>query len=180
MKTLIFTVLMLFSAVSLAADCPAWLQQDMQKLRSQDTVNLCELSKDKVVLIVNTASKCGFTKQFEDLETLYQRYKDKGFVIIGFPSDSFKQELDDAEDIATVCYVNYGVTFPMMASSPVRGKQANPVFQHLNATLDSPSWNFNKYLIDRNGKAMQRFGSRTKPLDSELTGAIEQLLPQTP
>ena len=164
----------------LANACPAWLSQPVQQLRSEKQLNLCELTKDKVVLIVNTASKCGFTNQFADLEKLYQQYNTQDFVIIGFPSDSFMQEHDDSEAIADVCYVNYGVTFPMAESSAVRGKNANAVFVHLNETLGAPSWNFNKYLINREGVAIEKFGSRTAPLDKELTNAIEKLLARAP
>lgn len=179
MKKLLLATL-LFLTSHAFADCPTWLNHDMQKLRSAESVNLCELSKDKVVLIVNTASKCGFTPQFEGLEVLYQEYKEQGFTIIGFPSDSFFQELDDEEAIADVCFVNYGVSFTMLESTPVRGKKANPIFQHLNKALGKPSWNFNKYLIDRNGKAIEKFGSRTKPQDKELSQAIEKLLAEKP
>lgn len=179
MKTLLASLLLLFTVPALAAGCPDWLNHDMQKLRSEETVNLCELTTGKVTLIVNTASKCGFTPQFEGLEALYQQYKDRGLVIIGFPSDSFFQEHDDAEQTATVCYVNYGVSFVMLETTAVRGGKANPVFQQLNATLGAPSWNFNKYLLDRDGKPVQRFGSRTAPSDNELVTAIEALL-QTP
>lgn len=179
MKKLLFASLLLFANAAFAA-CPAWLNHDMQKLRSADSVNLCELSQDKVVLIVNTASKCGFTPQFEGLEQLYQDYKEQGFTIIGFPSDSFFQELKDEEDIAEVCFINYGVSFTMLESTPVRGKNANPIFQHLNKELGKPSWNFNKYLIDRQGNAIEKFGSRTKPQDKKLSQAIEKLLAEQP
>lgn len=173
-KYLLFTLLTL--APCFANACPEWLNQPIQQLRSDKLLPLCELTKDKVVLIVNTASKCGFTKQFADLEKLYQQYKEQGLLIIGFPSDSFMQEHDDSEAIADVCYINYGVTFPMAESSAVRGKKANAVFAHLNETLGAPVWNFNKYLINRNGVAIEKFGSRTAPLDKELTQAIEKLL----
>ena len=179
MKKLLLATLLLFASHAFA-ECPAWLNHDMQKLRSTESVNLCELSKDKVVLIVNTASKCGFTPQFEGLEMLYQKYKKQGFTIIGFPSDSFFQELDDEEAIAEVCFVNYGVSFTMLESTSVRGKNANPIFQHLNKALGKPSWNFNKYLLDRHGKAIEKFGSRTKPQDEALSQAIEKLLAEKP
>ena len=180
MKKILSALMLLFSLQGVAGECPDWLQQDMKKLRSEESVNICELAAGKVTLIVNTASKCGFTPQFEGLEALYQQYQDQGFVIVGFPSDSFFQEHDDAEETATVCYINYGVSFTMLESTPVRGGNANPVFRHLNDELGSPSWNFNKYLVDRQGKPVKRFGSRTKPSDQELTSAIEELLQQKP
>jgi glutathione peroxidase len=158
------------------SDCPEWLDQRPGKLHSKDTLSLCELTAGKVALIVNTASDCGYTPQFKGLEALYRQYKDQGFVIIGFPSDSFNQERDDAAETAEVCYVNYGVTFPMTAASPVKGKDANPVFRQLGAELGAPKWNFNKYLLDRAGKPVRHFGSGDKPDDKELTAAIEALL----
>jgi glutathione peroxidase len=177
MKTLISVLLLMVMTTAQAkTDCPDWLQQDLQKLHSSDKVNLCELAAGKVALIVNTASDCGYTPQFKGLETLYKKYKDDGLVIIGFPSDSFNQERADAKETAEVCYINYGVTFPMLAASPVKGKDANPVFQHLNAALEEPKWNFNKYLVDRSGKPVKHFGSHTEPDDKELTAAIEGLL----
>lgn len=158
------------------SNCPDWLQQDMKKLHSSESLNLCELAAGKVALLVNTASDCGYTPQFKGLERLYRQYKDQGLVILGFPSDSFNQERADAKETAEVCYVNYGVTFPMLATSPVKGKNANPVFRQLGIALGEPKWNFNKYLIDRNGKPVKHFESDAKPDDKELTAAIESLL----
>lgn len=177
MKLLTIPLLLLFTAATQAEpQCPEWLQQKMNKLHSSDTLDLCELTEGKVALLVNTASDCGYTSQFKGLEALYQQYKDKGLVVIGFPSDSFNQERDDAAETAEVCYVNYGVTFPMTAATPVKGEQANPVFQHLNKELQEPQWNFNKYLIDRTGKPVKHYESGTKPDDKELTATIEALL----
>ena len=158
------------------AECAEWMNVDLQKLRSKETVNLCSLAEDKTLLIVNTASQCGFTHQFESLEALYQKYKDQGLEIVGFPSDTFRQEHDDAEKTAEVCYINYGVTFTMMETSPVRGKKANPVFNHLNEAVGKPSWNFNKFLVNKEGKAIERFGSKVKPMGEEMTKAIETVL----
>ena len=157
-------------------DCPAWLNTDLQQLRSQQTINLCDLKQDKVLLLVNTASACGFTGQFEGLETLYQNYKDRGFTIAGFPSDSFFQEHNDAEKTAEVCYINYGVTFTMLESSNVRGKKANPVFTHLAKEKGAPKWNFYKYLITRDGQVSQWYNSKTEPNDKTLIADIEQAL----
>ncbi len=173
---LITGLLMVMTTLHAKSDCPDWLQQDFNKLHSKETVNLCKLTAGKVVLLVNTASDCGYTPQFKGLESLYKQYKDKGLVIIGFPSDSFNQERDDDEETAEVCYINYGVTFPMVAASTVTGKQANSVFQYLNTQLGEPKWNFNKYLIDRAGKPVTHFESNTRPDDKELLEAIEKLL----
>lgn len=170
-----FLLLLLLSLNSYSA-CPEWLNVEMQKLRSKEMVNLCTITEGKTVLIINTASECGFTPQFKGLEALNQQYSDKGLVLIGFPSDTFWQEHDDSQKTADVCYANYGVTFLMLESSPVRGDKANPVFKHLNEALGKPSWNFNKYLIDKSGKPLEQFGSRIKPDDQSLIAAIEKAL----
>lgn len=128
------------------------------------------------MLVVNTASHCGFTSQFEGLEALYQRYKDDGLVVVGFASDDFKQEDDSEEKAAEICYINYGVTFTMLAPTHVRGKKANPLFKALAQSASAPAWNFNKYLLDKNGKLVQHFGSRVKPESEELAKAIAPLL----
>src|SRR5210317_924143 len=172
----------LFSLVLVAASgaafgaCPEFLNHDLRKLHSNENINLCERHSDKPLLIVNTASHCGFTKQFSGLEALHQKYRDRGFEVVGFASDSFKQESDTEEGAAEVCYVNYGVTFTMIAPSPVRGDDANPVFQHLNQAKSAPMWNFNKYLVDRQGNVIEKYGSMTRPEDEDLAAAIEALL----
>ena len=174
---LLLLSLLCFAQPLLAQEaCPEWLNQDISKLRSSETINLCQLKQDKVLLIVNTASECGFTPQFKGLEALYQRYKEQGLIIIGFPSDSFFQEHDEAEKTADVCYINYGVTFPMVASSSVRGGKANSIFKHLANKKGAPKWNFYKYLIGRDGTVIDWFNSRTKPSDEKLIKAIEQAL----
>ncbi len=175
-KRIAVVYFLLFSVVAGAEDCPDWLDVDMKKLRSDETINLCELKRDKALLIVNTASQCGFTPQFKGLEALYQKYKGAGLEIVGFPSDSFRQEHADEEKTAEVCYVNYGVTFPMMSTSPVRGDDANPVFAHLADTLGKPKWNFYKYLVGRDGKPIAVFDSQTKPGSDELVTRLEEAL----
>jgi glutathione peroxidase len=167
---------LLASASSAMATCPDVLNHDMQKLRSTETVNLCEAYAGKPVLVINTASHCGFTPQFKGLETLYQEYKDSGLAVAGFPSDSFNQEADSAEETATVCYVNYGVTFDMYSEIPVKGSDAHPLFAELANAQGAPRWNFTKYLIDRDGNVVARWGSRTTPEDPELRAAIESAL----
>lgn len=171
--------LMSFAPTAVAEEqaCSGPLQGEQRMLRSSEHLDLCEVSKEKVVLVVNTASQCGFTGQFEGLEALYQEYKDKGFTVIGFPSNSFRQEHQDEEATAEVCYQNFGVTFPMMATSPVTGRAANPVFQELkDKTGTAPGWNFHKYLVGKNGQVITNFGSRTTPEDEALRSAIEQAL----
>ena len=159
--------------------CAAWLNHKIGKLHRDDTHDLCDLTAGKVVLVVNTASFCGYTPQFKGLEALYQRFKDRGLVVIGFPSDDFFQEYSDSAKTADVCYVNYGVTFPMTSAVKVRGGDAHPVFRHLHA-LSQPSWNFNKYLVGKDGTAIAHFGSNTSPDAPKFIAAIEQALEQAP
>ena len=160
----------------LLAACPDFLNQDVKPLGKTDTVNLCDRYAGKPMLIVNTASHCGFTPQFKGLEKLYKAYRDKGFVVAGFPSDDFKQEADSATETAKVCYVNYGVTFDMYSEVHVKGSDAHPLFRELGAKTEEPSWNFNKYLVDKDGNVVAHFGSMTSPEDKDLQEAIEKLL----
>jgi glutathione peroxidase len=161
---------------SAVAACPDYLNNTMRKLHSKDEVNFCQAFGDKPMLIVNTASHCGYTPQFKGLEALYNKYRGKGLVVVGFASDDFRQEARDEASAAEVCYVNYGVTFTMVAPSHVKGANANPVFQALNNQSQAPSWNFNKYLVDASGKVVQHFGSNTKPDSKVLEEAIESVL----
>ena len=136
--------------------------------------------KGKVLLIVNTASKCGFTPQYEGLEELYRDYKDRGFEVLGFPCNQFgAQEPGNAEEIANFCSLTYDVTFPLMAKIDVNGSNADPIFKHLKdeqtGLLGSGiKWNFTKFLVDREGHVVERFGSITKP--AQLAAKIEALL----
>ena len=147
-----------------------------------NTLKLSECA-GKVILIVNTASKCGFTYQYEGLEKLYKTYKDSGFVILGFPANNFlKQEPGNNEEIAEFCSINYGVTFPMFSKISVKGKDIHPLYNFLTSKDTNPefggkiSWNFNKFLISRDGKIINRFGSRVKPENEDLIKAIEEAL----
>lgn len=137
--------------------------------------------KDHVLLIVNTASKCGFTPQFEELEELYKEYKDKKFMVLGFPCNQFgNQEPGKEEDINEFCQLNYGVSFPMFSKVDVNGEDAHPLFdylkEHAKGLLGSKAvkWNFTKFLVDRNGKVVERFASATSP--SKMKNDIEELL----
>ena len=136
--------------------------------------------RGKAVIVVNTASKCGLTPQYEGLETLYKKYKDDGLVILGFPSNQFaNQEPGDEKSIAEGCLVNYGVTFPMFSKVDVNGESAHPVFRYLTGELGSimgrkVKWNFTKFLIDRNGKPVKRFSPMTKP--ESMEGSIRKVL----
>jgi len=172
-------VLSLFAGPVRSGECPAPLNFSLKQLRGDTVVNFCEAYRGKVILAVNTASRCGYTPQFQGLETLYQKYKDRGFVVLGFPSDDFKQEYAQAEKTAEVCYLNYGVTFPMFTRTSVTGETANAFFKGLSeATGTVPGWNFFKYLIDRQGKVQEAYASKITPENPDLQKAIEALLAQ--
>lgn len=159
-----------------AQQCSHWLNHSIGRLHSSKQINLCELTAGKPVLMINTASHCGFTKQFSGLETLYQQYKDKGLVVIGFPSNSFKQESKDAAETASVCYQNYGVTFAMTEEVPVKGDAAHPIFKHLASETSQPGWNFTKYLVNAEGAVVAKFDSNVTPTSEQLTSQIDSLL----
>ncbi len=168
------------SVTAAVNECPTALKFVKRKLNSQETVNLCDEYNGKAVLVVNTASYCGFTKQFTALEALYQDYKDKGLVVIGFPSHDFFQEDDDEGKTAELCEKTYGVKFPMFETTPVRGSDADPLFRILaNKSGTTPKWNFYKYLISADGKTIQSFSSRVKPTDDKLLSAIKESLPSS-
>lgn len=144
-----------------------------------DVTNL-DAFKGKVVLVVNVASKCGYTPQYAGLESLYLAKKDKGFVIIGFPANNFKQQEPGTNtEILQFCQTTYGVTFPMMAKISVKGTDIHPFYRYLTEQSNLPgeiSWNFNKFLFDRKGKLVARYGSPTKPDDPQLMSKIDTLL----
>ena len=159
------------------AACPALLKQTFNRLQDDAPQNLCQYA-GKVVLVVNTASYCGFTTQYDGLEKLYAKYAAKGLVVLGFPSNDFgKQEPGSSKEIADLCYNTYGVKFPMFAKSSVTGAAANPLHASLiKQTGKEPKWNFTKYLIDRNGKVIEYYPSKVTPDDKALVGKIEQAL----
>src|SRR5688572_24372390 len=143
-----------------AQSCPAFLNQDFRRLHSSESVNLCKAFAGKPLLIVNTASHCGFTPQFKGLEAVHEKYKGRGLVVLGFPSDDFNQEAKDEAETADTCFVNYGVTFTMLAPQRVKGSEANAVFKELARQTQEPKWNFSKYLVAPDGEVTQYFGSR--------------------
>lgn len=156
--------------------CPSWLDETFRKLHSTDQINLCKAFAGKPLLIVNTASHCGFTYQFSGLESLHQRYKDKGLTVIGFASNDFRQAAKSEAKAATICYENYGVTFTMMSSISVTGDNAHPVFKKLAHQTQAPSWNFTKFLVSSDGKQITHFSSSIAPDSPQLQSAIDALL----
>lgn len=145
---------------------------DIEVARENGETYLLDKYKGKTLLIVNTASKCGLTKQFDELQTLYEKYQDKEFVVLGFPSNQFKQELDTGKEAAEACRTTYGVTFPMHEIIKINGKDAHPLFQLLTSEAkgvlgDKIKWNFTKFLVDRNGEVVKRFGPKETPLSFE-------------
>ncbi len=168
--------LLALSSVAQAEKCPDYLNQNFKKLHSEKTLNICEAYAGKPLLIVNTASFCGFTPQFSGLEKLSKEYKDKGLVVLGFASNDFKQEAKTDEEIAKVCRINYGVTFDMFAPIAVTGTATHPLFKALAAQSTEPAWNFNKYLLNSEGKVVQHFGSQVTPDSVAMKQAIEQVL----
>jgi glutathione peroxidase len=167
----------MMAAPALAADgCPAWMNQERRMLHSDKTKNLCAYS-GKPLLIVNTASHCGFTKQFKELEALNKRYQPQGLAVVGFSSNDFHQEATDEEQAAKVCYANFGVSFDMYAPIVVSGDDADPIFKELARQGGGyPRWNFYKYLVDRHGVVVERFSSLTAPDSSSLQEAIDKVL----
>jgi glutathione peroxidase len=139
-------------------------------------INLCDY-QDKPIIVVNTASKCGFTPQFESLEGMYSKYKDKGLLVIGFPSNDFKQELSDDKQIGDFCKQTYAVKFPMITRTSVSGANANPFYKQLAAkTGQAPSWNFFKYVILPGGKEVYAYTSDVRPDAVEIMGKIKPVL----
>jgi glutathione peroxidase len=161
-----------------ANQCPEILDFEMRKLASKESINLCDAYKGKVILIVNTASKCAFTGQYEGLEKLYADYREKGLVVLGFPSNDFGgQEPGSEENIQKFCRLTYSVKFPMFEKTHVKKKHADPLFKKLGDTAgEYPRWNFHKYLIDREGKLVGSYTPLTKPQSGRLVRAIERLL----
>jgi glutathione peroxidase len=159
-----------------AASCPAMLNHTFPRLQDDAPQNLCQY-QGKVVLVVNTASYCGFTSQYEALEKVYARYKDQGLVVLGFPSNDFgNQEPGSNQQIAEFCSNTFGVKFPMFAKTSVKGKNASPLFKTLAAQSEAPGWNFHKYIIDRQGKLVRSYSSQVSPEHRRVITDIERAL----
>lgn len=153
---------------------------DFEAERLDGSIEKMEKYKDRTIVVVNTASKCGLTPQYEGLELLYQKFKDKGLVVLGFPCNQFgNQEPGDANDIKEFCQVNYGVSFPMFAKIDVNGRNPHPIFKYLKSELKGLlggkiKWNFTKFVIDKTGKPVKRFAPTTAP--SSMASYIEKIL----
>jgi glutathione peroxidase len=184
---LIFSLVSLSMATQAFAEtappsaCPAILQHQFNRLQDEAPQHLCQYA-GKVVLVVNTASYCGYTGQYEGLEALYAKYQARGLVVLGFPSNDFgKQEPGSSKDIADFCFNTYGVKFPMFSKSVVSGANRSELYAALaKVTEKSPKWNFHKYLIDRSGKLITSYPSDTTPGSPALVAAIEKHLSQKP
>lgn len=177
MKTLLAVLFFSLTGVSgmVIASCGELYNHQLRTLDGK-AFDLCEY-QDKPILVVNTASKCGFTPQFEALESLYKQYKSQGLLVIGFPSNDFKQELSEDAKIGDFCKMTYGVEFPMMSKSAVRGDDANPFYKQLiKKTGTQPKWNFYKYVIAPGGEKVTVFSSLTKPDSNKLMKEIKPYL----
>jgi glutathione peroxidase len=164
------------AAAPAASACAPLLQKSFLRLQDEKPQSQCQYS-GKVLVVVNTASFCGFTPQYEGLEALHARYKDKGLVVLGFPSNDFSQETGSNREIADFCENTFGVKFPMFAKSGVTGKSANPLFKQLaEISGSSPRWNFHKYVVARDGRSVSSFGSTVNPKDPRFLKEIEKQL----
>lgn len=177
MRAIVIFLLSVMSIPVLACE-NTLLNQSFRQLASPDEINLCHAYSGKVLLIVNTASKCGNTPQYEGLEKLHKEYGSKGLVVLGFPSNDFLgQEPGTEEEIQDFCRLTYGVQFPMFEKITVRGAHAHPFFITLADLAGTyPTWNFHKYLIGKDGKLITNFDPHTKPYDDKVIGAIENAL----
>jgi glutathione peroxidase len=167
----------LLVAIPAAASAPV-LDHTYRRLAAKERVNLRDTYGGNVLLVVNTASKCGFTPQYDALEALHAKYQARGFAVLGFPSNDFRgQEPGSEKQIAKFCKLTYGVKFPMFEKVHVVGDEATPLYRELAAaTGEAPGWNFHKYLVDRDGNVVASFPSKVKPDDPELIARLEQLL----
>ena len=166
-----------FVPFAVGAECPALLNHTFPGLTDGKPQSLCQY-QGKVLLVVNTASYCGFTSQYDGLEKLYARLKEKGLVVLGFPSNDFgEQEPGSDKEIADFCRLTYGVEFPMVGKTVVKGQYANPFYLQLTEITGSkPKWNFHKYLINRDASQVVAFGSTTKPDDREFLKKVDEFL----
>lgn len=177
MKLILTAILLILQPMSALA-CAELLDHEVRTLASKDKIKLCDAYQDKVVLIVNTASRCGYTDQYDGLEKLYDRYREEGLVVLGFPSNDFgAQEPGPEDEIRSFCRLTYGVEFPMFAKARVTRYASDPLYAGLAAAAGRfPSWNFHKYLLGRDGQLVADYPSAIEPLGKELVTAIEREL----
>jgi len=175
MKYLIASAVLLLSSQASAASCPPLLNRTITTLQGE-SLNLCKYA-GKPILVVNTASKCGYTGQFEKLEGLYKQYQTQGLLVLGFPSNDFHQELSSNGEIAKFCKLTYKVQFPMSEPSSVSGPNANPFFKSLaQASGAAPQWNFHKYLISSDGKTVYSFATPVEPDSAAIMDKLKTML----
>jgi glutathione peroxidase len=163
------------ASASAAGTCPSLLNQSFPKLQDDSAQSLCQYA-GKVVLVVNTASYCGFTSQYDGLEKLYSQHKDQGLVVLGFPSNDFSQEPGTNQEIAAFCGNTFAVKFPMFAKTTVKGPKANPLFAELSRLAEPPGWNFHKYLIGRDGRLVGSYSSMVGPQSRSLRRDLDKAL----
>jgi glutathione peroxidase len=175
-KLFIVIITMFFSTKSTSSD-KSFHDFSIESISGEDIV-LADY-KDKVVLLVNTASQCGFTPQYAGLQKIYDRYKDDGFVVLGVPSDDFNQELSNDDDVKKFCEIRYGVNFPLTSIQKIKGESAHPLYKWISgntSVIGQPRWNFHKYLISKEGQIVNWFSSMTSPTSEGLLKQIEQAL----
>ena len=169
-------LLALLTPLLALAECPAAFDIQGRALNSESVLDLCSARGEKLTLVVNTASQCGYTPQYKGLQTLHERYGDRGVSVVGFPATDFRQEYADEARTAKVCYVNFGVTFPLFATSSVTGENANALFRQFAAAGKPPRWNFNKYLLDSRGELIGYWGASEPPAGGQLEETIRSHL----
>lgn len=176
--TILILSILLICGETLAKECSPLLDFDVKTLNENQQVNLCHQYQGKVILVVNTASKCAYTDQYSSLERLYKQYKDKGLVVLGFPSNDFgAQEPGNEKQIKDFCRLTYGVQFPMFAKTRVREQNADPLYQKLATTAGRyPQWNFHKYLIGRDGQLVADYMSNVDPMSQAIIAEINKQL----
>lgn len=157
--------------------CHKNLNFNVNMLNEDKQVNLCQEYQGKVIVVVNTASKCGFTDQYDDLEKIYKEYKDQGLVVLGFPSNDFaNQEPGTEKQIKDFCRTTYGIEFPMFEKTRVAKRNASPFYQQLGEQMGYPKWNFYKYILNRNGDVVESYSSFTSPSSDKFINKIKSLL----
>jgi glutathione peroxidase len=175
-KLFLMILSMIFSTKSMSSD-KSFHDFSIESISGGD-ISLSDY-KNKVVLLVNTASQCGFTPQYAGLQKIYDRYKDDGFVVLGVPSDDFNQELSSDDDVKKFCEIRYGVNFPLTSIQKIKGDSAHPLYKWISgntSVIGQPRWNFHKYLISKDGQVINWFSSMTSPTSDGLLKQVEQAL----